>query len=218
MNTQWLSKTYESSCIVFFNGWGMDSHAVQHLGTEGYDVCMVHNYTDFAEIPDVHEYKNVIIVAWSMGIWAANMYCNTYSISYSKAIAINGTGTPMHNEKGIPNDVFIATSEHWNENTRSRFNMRMCGGKKAYEELGAYMSKRPANEQKTELEAIHKKIIRSASPEPIKWNKAIIGENDLIFSSKNQKNYWLDTANSITLPLPHFPFHLFQTWKDVLEL
>lgn len=218
MKPTWLHTNNNTQCILFFNGWGMDEHAVSHINAEGFDVCMLNDYRDLHGLPDVQKYSSVYIIAWSMGVWAAHQVCAELPVKPLYALAINGTELPIHNSMGIPEAVFTGTAQSWDDSNKTKFNMRMCGGGKEYRSMKHYMSKRNTIEQQEELLAIEAHIKNTHTHTSCVWDKAIIGEYDMIFTAENQKNYWLDKVNSITLPIPHFPFHTIRNWRELLDV
>lgn len=219
MNIDWLYSQNASECIIFCNGWGMDSHAVRHIQSNEYDVCMISNYDSFQNpLPNFETYTKLHLVAWSMGVWAANQIFGNSSLVFDSKTAINGTECPMHNTFGINTSVFLGTLESWNDETKIRFNTRMCGGKKGYAHMKQYMSKRSEEDQKKELHEIYTHLTKNYVPKNFNWTQVIIGEHDMIFTTENQKNYWSKHTNSITLPIPHFPFHQIGTWRDILDM
>src|SRR5690606_24193457 len=125
---------------------------------------------------------------------------------------------PMHNTFGINTSVFLGTLESWNDETKIRFNTRMCGGKIGYSHMKQYMSERTAEHQKKELHAIYTELTTDCVLKSFNWTQVIIGKDDMIFTAENQKNYWSTHTNSITLPIPHFPFHQIGTWRDILDM
>src|SRR5690554_4753505 len=129
MKYKWLHKSQNSSCILFFNGWGMDEHAVSHLNSEGFDVCMMYDFNPLEQIPNIFDsYTKLYLVAWSLGVYAAGFALYNSPLHFEKKIAINGTGEPIDDRYGIPEQIFTTTLNTWNEKNRERFNIRMCGG------------------------------------------------------------------------------------------
>ncbi|MCC8173923.1 MAG: DUF452 family protein, partial [Odoribacter sp.] len=72
MRIGWLNKSSRGRVIIFFTGWGMDVNSVSHLKGE-YDVLVIYDYNDISvtNLPDLNSYKEIYVIAWSMGVWAA---------------------------------------------------------------------------------------------------------------------------------------------------
>lgn len=218
MNTLWLNKNKNNSCILFFNGWSMDKNAVKHLDYEQYDVCMFNNYSDLNEInDDYREYQNRYVVAWSLGVWAAEQVLKNTAIQFKKLISLNGTPFPANNEYGIPEKTFVSTLENWNEANRNKFNIRMMGGKNEMNELKERLSQRAIEEQKRELQNIYN-AYQSNDSHTLQWNVALIGQNDSIFPTQNQQNWWNNKTRIIKTQQTHYPFSNYTSWKQIIEL
>ena len=69
--------------ILFFNGWAMTPVTVEHLSIpKGYDVLIFWDYRDDEAVElDFMAYEEVRVVAWSMGVWAADRYLQSHLIS-----------------------------------------------------------------------------------------------------------------------------------------
>ncbi|MDR2963154.1 MAG: DUF452 family protein [Bacteroidales bacterium] len=210
-------------CILFFNGWGMDCNAVNHLQHSDYDVYMFYDYQNFEEdfknfSPNFSSYKEISVIAWSLGVWVAQKILAPFRHTFTKTIAINGTPQPIHNEYGIAEAVFANTLAKWNEVSRKKFNARMCGGNSQLTECQQYMSARNCENQLEELHYLYNNITSHPCNSTNFYSVALIGENDLIFTAKNQENYWQNVAKFQTLPLPHFPFAAFNSWNEILDI
>ncbi len=196
----------------------MDEHAVSHLNPNTYDVCMIYDYNPIQQIPDIFDsYEKLYLVAWSLGVYAAEITLHNSALQFEKKIAINGTGKPIDDAYGIPEKIFTATLTTWNEKNRERFNIRMCGGHTHYSQIKHHMSLRSIENQHDELKHIYETYTHKNAQTLFVWDTAIIGTNDLIFSKENQENYWSKQVNSLILPFSHFPFSDSQKWDNIIE-
>ena len=98
----------EGRLILYFSGWGMTPVAVEHLERpEGYDLLSLWYYAEGAETLDFDfsRYRELRIVAWSMGVWAVDSFVAAHpelrGLIHS-ATAVAGTGYPMDDRLGIP--------------------------------------------------------------------------------------------------------------------
>lgn len=217
-----INKANNKSCILFFNGWGMDENAISHLDCTGFDVIMFNNYQTIESLQeDLTAYNYKILIAWSLGVWAAERSLSSSEIMFDKSIAINGTSYPVDDIMGIPVKVFQGTMDSWNDSNRERFNMRMMGGKEAFNLNKKYLSGIPVNEQKNELMSLYNNFITFEAlqyPKKIKWDIVLIGNKDLIFTANNQINYWNEKAKIIRMDFPHFPFAEFESWNEIVNI
>lgn len=229
--------------ILFFAGWGMDEKPFQHLVSSNYDVTVFYDYrvlhfNDYLTIFGFFkQYDEINIIAWSMGVWGANLafesYLDLLKRAYkpldskkflrkiNKCIAINGTNFPISETWGIPQERYLKTVENLPEGIH-KFNIRMCGSKNIYEKYMACASERATDELKEELIVFYEDFIVSNA---IKWNKAIISTHDVIFPTINLKTFWEDFKECsnkylkiIEIDEAHYPFFRWDTWDEILEM
>ncbi|MBE9466795.1 MAG: DUF452 family protein [Bacteroidetes bacterium] len=218
MKKKWLNKENNKNCILFFNGWGMDEKAVCHLDSENFDICMFNEYNSIFEIDEnFDKYKNIYLIAWSLGVWASAKALYQSKIKIAKAIALNGTQQPIDINKGISPTVFNASLTGWNDKSRNKFNMRILGGREQYSLFNKNLSLRNVENQKDELTHILNEVSKNNTHE-IKFDCALVGSKDLIFSSNNQLNYWNTKTRIVKAEIPHFPFSGFTSWNEILKL
>ena len=187
-----------------------------------YDYRILELSDDLADLP-WDSYEAVTIVAWSLGVWAAEQVVPHWSILPTKQrlIAVAGSPYPMHDQWGIPKQIFVGTLEGLTDENRQRFNRRMCGGKR-YKQLYDILSERPTTELRDELQAVYDSLATLEASEStphtrLAWDLAIIGERDQIFPAKNLSTLW-KAVNVPTLLLPdgyHYLFDLWQSWSEL---
>ena len=187
-----------------------------------YDYRILELSDDLADLP-WDSYEAVTIVAWSLGVWVAEQVVPHWSILPTKQrlIAVAGSPYPMHDQWGIPKQIFVGTLEGLTDENRQRFNRRMCGGKR-YKQLYDILSERPTTELRDELQAVYDSLATPEASEStphtrLAWDLAIIGERDQIFPAKNLSTLW-KAVNVPTLLLPdgyHYLFDLWQSWSEL---
>ena len=215
MRTVW-KVSGNTKLLLFFSGWAMDENMTSQLSHEGTDSCTCFDYTnlDTMDTEKWKSYTEVILIAWSTGVWAAEQVIGKLQLPISEAIAINGTPTTVHDQTGIPRTVFQGTYDQLSPQSIQKFQRRMLGSATAYKALLPFLPKRSLESQKRELEMILSVNFETLETGRIKWNKAIIGTEDAIFPPQNQFNYWSENSNRETgpsteivqKPLPHYPF------------
>ena len=109
--------------ILYFNGWALGPVAVEHLaGEQGYDLLILWDYRDDQLDFDFHPYRELRLVAWSMGVWAADRFFSEHPRLREHLIsgtAVAGTGYPMDDVYGIPEAVYQATLGSITEENRA---------------------------------------------------------------------------------------------------
>lgn len=218
MEKHWIKRENNSKLILFFNGWGMDAAAVEHLDASGYDLLMLNNYTELNPmVENLDSYREVVVVAWSLGVWAASQVLSNNRIQIKQSIAINGTINPVNDNEGIPPAIFKGTIDGWAEKTRERFLMRMIGGAKEYIKNQSKFGSRSIADQKSELDSIFNQVKRTIESN-FAFDKAVIGNQDAIFTPDNQRKSWQGKAQLKTLDIPHFPFVHFNSWEQIISV
>lgn len=218
MQKTWLKKNDNSNCIIYFNGWGMDKNAIEHLNTDGYDLCMFSQFNEIKEVEnEFQNYEKTYLVAWSLGVWVAARSLENSGINFEKSMAINGTLSPIDPQKGIQPRVFEMTLEGWNERNRNKFNVRVMGGQEAYFNQANRLPERNVSEQKEELFFLQQDIKSNKMPN-FRFSSVVIGRDDMIFLAKNQWNAWSGKAKVTERHLAHYPFAVFQNWADIIAL
>lgn len=216
MRIEWLNKNNTDRVVVFFNGWGMDAQVVRHLKADC-DVLVCYDYRELREsFPDIRKYKEIYVIAWSMGVWAAAQVLPPLNYPVKKYIALNGTERPVDDCFGIPVKVYELTEKGMNERGREKFFMRMLDTPEEKECFNAARPLRRLEEQCEELCKIHKQSLEAQQILP--WNKVYISEKDVIFPVENQCNWWTQRGMAIDLlPGNHYPFCHFSSWREIYD-
>lgn len=225
MKTTWIKKEGAEELLLFFNGWGMDRRIADYLLgeslSEGFepDLLLCHDYSTLEPEPgvlrEVSQYGRITIVAWSFGVWAAQ---HMELPPIARAIAINGTLHPVNAQKGITPQVFQATLANWSEESRHRFNRRMCGTGEVLALFSGMSPDREAADQREELERLQKHVLTEGLTDGPAWqyDHAIIGGRDLVFPSRQQYHAWRGVPQTVIADMPHFPFFHFRNLQEVL--
>lgn len=209
---------------LFFCGWATPPTVVAHLkAPEGVTVMACSDYTDLSFPAALSGYTEIRIIAWSLGVWAADTFFSNHPLpGLVSATAINGTPYPADDENGIPLAVYQGTAAHLSEETLCRFKQRMCGSSSVWENYRQLeQPQRSVESLKKELEAIlfcslsgNRHTARPAFP----WTKAILSTGDRIFPFKNQQRYWSNRSCDIqNINAPHYPFYLWNQWSELTE-
>lgn len=223
MITHWIQRQGYNRLLIFFNGWGMDGGIAGYLQSNTspgfcYDILHCYDYRSTIMPADVLEsvagYDEIILVAWSLGVWAAR-HAGLEGIT--RALAVNGTMTPVNREKGIPPDVFQATLDNYDEENRTRFMRRMCGSSALFEAFLDVAPLRTALDQKEELASILQSVLGNKNDVVPSWRytHALIGGRDMIFSPKAQELAWRGVQCERADRMPHFPFFEFGNWSEL---
>lgn len=212
--------------ILFFNGWAMTPVTVEHLSIpKGYDVLIFWDYRDDEAVElDFMAYEEVRVVAWSMGVWAADRYLQSHPDLRTKvysATALAGTGYPVDDSVGIPREHCLNTLSELTEENRPRFNRRTCGGKSLRHIFDA-LAARSTEEIRNEMLRAYESSLHEAHPLPKLealglWTRSYIGLRDRVLPPSNQETYWRGQGLApILLPEgEHYLLRHFVAWSDL---
>ncbi len=196
MKVDFLKKT--DGCkrlLLVFNGWSVPVPSAENKSDfPGYDIAVVTDYRDFT-LPEIVGYREVVVLAWSLGVHAAELALLDTQLPITLTIAVNGTPNPVSDTEGIPAEVFRLTAERLTEQSLSKFRRRMGAGDMP-------RGDRPLEDLQFEL------LHFPSNPVPFRWDYAIISSGDLIFPPENQLRAWSGKAEIIEVAGPHMPdFH-----------
>lgn len=191
MNTVYIQDIGSHSLLLIYAGWSTDEEAFSNIKCNGYDIAVVSDYTTLSS-PSLHrKYKEVVILAWSLGVKAAELTASHLPLTLT--VAVNGTPKPVNNDMGIPEEIFRATAANLSEKNLMKFRHRMGA---------AAMSRgsRTIASLKSELE----NFPIDDTPD-FRWDRAVISRKDLIFPPQNQLNAWKDKAEITVIDGMHMP-------------
>ena len=213
MKHQSIQNNHSRHIILFFAGWGMDATPFQTFSELGKDCMVVYDYSDFNADFDISGYSGYYVVAWSFGVYAAAHWMMSQKNKPLKAIAINGTISPIDDDYGIPCKIFDATLNTLSEESLKKFIRRMCGNNINH---NWFMENRPARTiDSLRNELIAMKEISSQHP-PVfdKWDVAYISEKDYIFPTDNQTRAWNNISKHIIL---NGEYHLPRNFTQIIN-
>lgn len=219
MNINVLKQGNGKRLVLFFNGWGAPASVVSHLspGDEETAVAVCSDYTSLTPVSGLPSYEEVHLVAWSMGVWAAEQVLQ--GVSLASATAINGTPFPADDERGIPLAVFLGTLNNLSEDTFHRFTRRMCGSRKVWDDYCRLAPGRSVDAFKAELASILQQCTATVPAEhtAFPWTQVFLSREDRIFPFTNLERYWSAIpCERHYLDAPHYPFYLWNEWKQLL--
>lgn len=190
MKHQFLKRNGDNTLLLLFAGWGMDTRPFAGLADLPSDVAVAYDYSDrnFENL-SIEGYDNLLVIAWSFGVFAASRWMQTSQVKPAVAIAINGTPLPVDDRKGIPHRIFNATLDNLSENSLLKFYARMCGSRQACDAFLQQRPERSVESLREELEAIRDEAAATPAPEN-GWDKAYVALNDRIIPPDCQKCFW----------------------------
>lgn len=204
MKHAFIQHSGNTRLIVIFAGWGMDSRPFEGLSRPGYDILAVWDYRTLDFDPAwTAGYDEVCVLAWSMGVQAAQLCHEALGERVTGRIAVAGTPVPVSDTEGIPEAIFRGTLDTLDERNLARFMRRMCGGAKAYEEFACRAPQRGINELRDELRAIGRRREADTYYAP-RFDHYVLTQRDAIFPPEAQEEAFAGT-DIVEIDSPHLP-------------
>jgi len=219
VKSKWLHQKESDNLIFFCNGWGMDEHPFSPLESHEWNVLMFYDYSDLIPDQDLHKlvdkYEEIVLVAWSMGVWAGQQLFLPFLTELKASLAINGTLCPIDDQFGIPEDVVQATLANLDEKQRLKFYHRMCRDRALYRSFLNNQPLRSVESQRRELAALLK-TARVHSSEKSIYDCALVSDHDRIMPTKNQLNFWPEEIVR-RIDASHFLFYAYSSWDEIIR-
>lgn len=221
MKSKWLHQKKSDKLILFCNGWGMDEHPFTPLTSHAWNVLMFYDYTDFESDQDLQKlfagYREIVLVAWSMGVWVGQQLFKPFVKHLSASLAINGTLCPVDDQFGIPKSVVQATLDNLDEKQRMKFYKRTCWDTALYRSFLENQPRRSVESQKKELSALLENILGRSSSEESIYDCALVAEQDHIMPTRNQLRFWPENITRRVMGT-HFPFYGYENWDNIVAI
>jgi pimeloyl-[acyl-carrier protein] methyl ester esterase len=217
MHSCWLAQQKgASSCILFFSGWGMDPTPFRIVPAVGHDLLMFHDYRemDRDRIGDMIPagYRQLHLLAWSMGVWAAGFLLEPFRDRFASAAAVNGTVTPIDDRRGIGAGAYEEMLGNFSPKTLDAFYQSMFTDRRESENFLRNRPRRPLDTILEELVVLRRAYLEHGPAQDI-FTRKIVGSRDRIFTARCQVRAW-GRDNCTVLPLPHFPFYAMPDWHS----
>lgn len=216
MQYYWLNQKNNDKLTVFFGGWSFDYRPFNFLDCGNNDVIIFYDYNDLSFKIEFQRYKEVNLIAWSMGVFTAYLLKDKLP-EFNNKIAVNGTPYPINDEWGIPIKTFDLTLKHVDAGLAGKFYKNIFSTTEEFEIYMLSPIERPIINRASELEQLNELIKNTDVNYTHFYDKAIISSNDKIIPVKNQFNFW-ENNNVKIVPLEsgHFPYYNYKSWDEIL--
>ena len=197
-----------SRLLLVFAGWSTRPDFYAPLSVAGWDIAIVHDYTGLTfDYSLLRDYGSVYVLAWSLGVVAAESAAAQLpeDIRIAAAFAVNGTTRPLSDTYGIPHDIYHGTERTLNLRNLLKFRRRMSSRRDLYA-----FPQDPDTFTEDDIAPLRSelRILAGAeSEERLPWRRAYISENDLIFPAQNQRAAWEThpaQPQIVTVPAGHY--------------
>lgn len=216
MKIEWLNKSGSVRLILIFAGWSTDGLFYSHIRLEGWDVAVVSGYSDLSFPSGILDgYNTIAVFAWSMGVYAASRVLKPGQVAI--AVAVNGTEFPVHDNFGIPCEIFEGTAMSLSDRNLTKFRKRVAG--RTYESI-----KDLFDSSRADIDRLKNELNFIVSQKPtytqgsFRWHRIYASDEDRIFPYESQIGAWLENPfhpEIVTLHSPHY-VDLFPIIKGIL--
>lgn len=192
--------------IVLFLGYGFDKSSISHLELGDYGLLVVSDYSNLNFDREILANKDIYLISWSMGVWAANLALKNTPLKV--AIAINGTPFGIDEKYGIKKDIFYKSISEFDFESFKK----LCFLGINEQKFKDFTFNKNA---KIELINLYKNAILPCE-NAISWDRAYISKRDLVFDNRAVLEYFKDKARIINAP--HFIFFNFKSFGEIVEI
>lgn len=220
MKTYIRRREKNNQLVVLFGGWGTDENFFAPFCTDEFDFILFSNYSadEPLVLPEMKTYSKIVLIGWSLGVWAAEYLTLKTGIKPDVTIAVNGTPVPADDKYGIPLNVFEGTLNNITEENMEKFYLRMFGDKKTFDLNKDKVPHRSIKSLHDELRWMYNRMMEQYEP-GFKWDYAVTSETDRVFPSSNVNSYWekQKSTRHIVVQMPHYFFHYWPSYTDFIK-
>lgn len=204
---------HSKDLIVFFAGWGCDQNQFTNLH-DNKDVVILYDYQDLDLDFDFSKYENIYVIAYSAGVFMASIFADRLPNVRQKA-ALCGNPYLFDKTLGISKETIQVFKDITLDNYLQFRRKYMVYSDEEYERYNKLESLRTIESCENELIALQKMYKEKKDNINPMFDQAIVAENDLIFNTEAQRNFYKDKLQVIKNAKHHIFFH-FNSFEDML--
>ncbi len=216
MKTYIHRKDGNTELVVIFGGWLTDEQTFLPLCDDSYDVIIIHNYSYDPPfiIPGNNKYDRVILIGWSLGVWAAEYFIPRLSIKPNLAIAINGTPYPFHDQYGVPVEKIDSYLENVDYDRIREQHVKVFGDARSFDNNFDKISDHLIKSSLLEIRWLYNRIMEQEKP-LLKWDYSIISKDDKLIPDSSLDNYWNRTKKTKTIRIDKSIYNMGDHWTTL---
>lgn len=209
------------TAVLYFTGWSVPhSLALEMELPEEWTLFSVGDYRgELPQWPDMSCFSRLYLVAWSMGVWAAEYFHKCYPAP-SLAVAINGTPSLISDRYGIKGVDYQRMAAGLDVEGYRHFVRQMCLSEESAAHFLSLPDHRSITAAREELRWVAD-LGGSVTECEVPWTRAIVSDHDLVIPSGGQRRFWSDRSIPIEeLPTaPHLILGTYlKSWRELLRL
>ena len=189
---QYLVNNQSDKLIIFFTGWGCDEYEFEHL-TSNADVLLLYDYLDLNLDFDFSNYKKNDLMAFSAGVFVASIM--NFNFEISKKIAISGNPYLFDEHLGLSTEIQNILCNITAENADDFARNYLIKTDEEWKNF--HHSKRTLESCKEEFNSLKNLFISQNHNIKDIYDFALMGENDEIFNTSVQKQFYKNRLKMI---------------------
>lgn len=209
------------TAVLYFTGWSAPHSLARRMELpEEWTLFSVGDYRgELPQWPDMSCFSRLYLVAWSMGVWAAEYFHKCYPAP-SLAVAINGTPSLISDRYGIKGVDYQRMATELDVEGYRHFVRQMCLSEETAAHFLSLPDHRGITAAREELRWVAD-LGGSITECEVPWTRAIVSDHDLVIPSGGQCRFWSDRNVSVEeLPTaPHLILGTYlKSWRELLRL
>ncbi len=209
---QYLINNNSDTLLVFFTGWGCDEYEFEHLKSKS-DVLLLYDYTDLNLNFDFSTYKEINLISFSAGVFAAAAF--DFDFEVNRKIAISGNPYLFDEHFGLSGEmqkVLYGITEETAEDFARNYLVKTDDEYKNF-----HPSRRTIESCREEFESL--KTLYQERKQKITdiYDLAIFGDEDQVFNIAVQKEFYGDRLNIIK-NARHSIFFRIDSYEQIFDL
>ncbi len=166
MKTYIRRREKNDSLVVLFGAWGTDENVFVPFCNDEFDFILFYNYSadQALVLPEMKTYRKIVVIGWSLGVWAAEYLSPSTGIIPDVTIAVNGTPVPLDDHYGIPARSFEESLNNITEESMDKFYYRMFGNRRTYNLNSDKIPHRTLESVHVEMRWLYNRIMEQKDP------------------------------------------------------
>jgi len=189
---KYLIDKNSDNLLIFFTGWGCDEYEFEHL-TSNADVLLLYDYLDLNLDFDFSNYKKIDLMAFSAGVFVASIM--NFNFEISKKIAISGNPYLFDEHLGLSTEIQNILCNITAENADDFARNYLIKTDEEWKNF--HHSKRTLESCKEEFNSLKNLFISQNHNIKDIYDFALMGENDEIFNTSVQKQFYKNRLKMI---------------------
>jgi len=210
---QYFKNNNSENLILFFCGWGCDEKEFSLLNSKS-DILFLFDYQNLEFKFDFSKYKEIVLLAFSAGVFVSSIL--NFDFKIKNKIAIYGNPYLFDEHFGLSKNM-IQIFKNINEENCDDFRLNyLVQTKEEFENFKKAQPQRTLESCNFELDCLKKIYDENYNNIKNIFDVVLAGENDKIFTLKTQKEFFKDKLKVIQ-NARHNIFFRFKSFDEIID-